>query len=78
MIDAVVAGHLCLDVIPDLSGSAQEWFRDLLQPGRLVIVGPVDYCTGGPVSNTGLALTKLGVETRLMSKIGDDLFGCAL
>jgi len=27
------------------------------------------------VSNTGLALTKLGIETRLMGKVGDDVLG---
>ena len=78
MIDAVVAGHLCLDLIPDLSASAQGQFEALFQPGQLVDIGPVDYCTGGPVSNTGLALTKLGIETRLMGKVGDDLFGRAI
>ncbi len=78
MIDAVVAGHLCLDLIPDLSGSAKGQFEALFQPGQLVDIGPVDYCTGGPVSNTGLALTKLGIETRLMGKVGDDLFGRAI
>jgi sugar/nucleoside kinase (ribokinase family) len=78
MIDAVVAGHLCLDLFPDLSGSVQGRFEALFQPGQLVDIGPVDYCTGGPVSNTGLALTKLGVETRLMGKVGDDLFGRAI
>ena len=78
MIDAVVAGHLCLDLIPDLSGGEKGQFEALFQPGQLVDIGPVDYCTGGPVSNTGLALTKLGVETRLMGKVGDDLFGRAI
>jgi sugar/nucleoside kinase (ribokinase family) len=78
MIDAVVAGHLCLDVIPDLSGSAKGQFEALFQPGQLVDIGPVDHCTGGPVSNTGLALTRLGIHTRLMGKVGDDLFGRAI
>jgi sugar/nucleoside kinase (ribokinase family) len=78
MIDAVVAGHLCLDLIPDLSRSAKDQFEAVFQPGQLVDIGPVDYCTGGPVSNTGLALTKLGIETRLMGKVGDDLFGRAI
>ena len=78
MIDAVVAGHLCLDVIPDLSGSAKGQFEAAFQPGQLVDIGPVDHCTGGPVSNTGLALTKLGIHTRLMGKVGDDLFGRAI
>jgi len=78
MIDAIVAGHVCLDVIPDLSSSEQDRIEAILQPGRLVVVGPVNYCTGGPVSNTGLALTKLGIRTQLMGKVGDDLFGHAI
>jgi sugar/nucleoside kinase (ribokinase family) len=78
MIDAVVAGHLCLDLIPDLSRGVKGQFEALFQPGQLVDIGPVDYCTGGPVSNTGLALTKLGIDTRLMGKVGDDLFGRAV
>ena len=31
--------------------------------------------TGGPVSNTGIGLIKLGIATELVCKIGDDLFG---
>jgi sugar/nucleoside kinase (ribokinase family) len=77
-IDVVAAGHICLDIIPDLSGSAQEDFYRLLQPGRLLEVGPASFSTGGSVSNTGLTLHKLGVSTRLMGKIGDDLFGGAI
>jgi len=33
--------------------------------------------TGGAVSNTGLALHRLGVPVRLMGKVGDDTFGRA-
>lgn len=75
---AVVAGHLCLDVIPDLSGATHNRFENMFLPGRLVQVGPVTFSTGGPVSNTGLALHKLGISTRLMGKVGDDLFGQAI
>jgi len=78
MIDAIVAGHICLDLIPDLGDSAQSQFEEILKPGRLVAVGPATHCTGGPVSNVGLALTKLGIRTRLMGKVGDDLFGHAI
>lgn len=78
MYDAIVAGHLCLDIIPDLGGIEQDQIGAILQPGRLVVIGPVSYCTGGPVSNTGLALTKLGIHTRLMGKVSDDLFGHAV
>jgi len=76
--DAVVAGHICLDVIPDLSHSPREKFEQLFLPGRLLEVGPITFSTGGPVANTGLALHKLGVNTQLMGKVGDDLFGGAV
>ncbi len=73
--DAVVAGHLCLDMIPDLTHISEERFAQAFGPGRLTEVGPAIFGTGGPVSNTGLALTKLGIETRLMGKVGDDALG---
>ncbi len=76
--DAVVAGHICLDVHPDLSGSAREPFEKIFVPGRLIEAGPVTYSTGGAVSNTGLALDRLGIATKLVGKVGDDLFGHTL
>jgi sugar/nucleoside kinase (ribokinase family) len=76
--DAVVAGHLCLDIIPQLSGLPAGEFMKLFAPGRLVEVGPSALMTGGPVSNTGLALHRLGIATRLMGKVGADLFGQAV
>ena len=78
MIDAVVAGHICLDVIPDLSATSQDGFEQRFRPGHLVEVGPAAIATGGAVSNTGLALHKLGIPTRLMGKVGDDLLGQAV
>jgi sugar/nucleoside kinase (ribokinase family) len=74
MVGAIVAGHICLDLIPDLSGT-QDGFEQRFRPGRLVEVGPAAISTGGAVSNTGLALHKLGIQTRLMGKVGDDLLG---
>ncbi len=65
----IVAGHLCLDIIPAIGTGAS------LQPGRLVEVGPANIVTGGAVSNVGLALKKLGAPVRLVGKIGDDEFG---
>ena len=75
---AVVAGHLCLDIIPDMSGLTGATIGEILSPGHLTHVGPVALSTGGAVSNTGLALNILGIPTRLMGKIGDDLFGRAV
>jgi sugar/nucleoside kinase (ribokinase family) len=73
--EAVVAGHICLDVIPDLTGSTQDVFETMFLPGRLLEIGPATFSTGGPVSNTGLALHTLGISTKLMGKVGDDVFG---
>jgi sugar/nucleoside kinase (ribokinase family) len=73
-IQVVVAGHLCLDIIPDLSQvpvQAVQFFA----PGTLVEVGPATLSTGGSVSNTGLALVRLGIPAALMGKVGDDPFG---
>jgi sugar/nucleoside kinase (ribokinase family) len=50
----------------------------MLLPGHLTEVGPVALSTGGTVSNTGLALHILDIETKLVGKIGDDLFGDAV
>lgn len=72
----IVAGHICLDVIPTLLGAGD--FESTFRPGRLLEAGPAVISTGGAVSNTGLALRKLGVNTQLMGKIGSDLFGQAI
>jgi sugar/nucleoside kinase (ribokinase family) len=69
----VLAGHLCLDVIPTFQDG-----DELPTPGQLTQVGAAILATGGPVSNTGLALHILGVDTRLMGKVGDDAFGRAV
>ncbi len=68
--DAIVAGHICLDIIPPISSEGFSF-----SPGRLLEVGPPILSTGGPVSNTGLALHRLGIRTRLMGKVGADSFG---
>jgi len=73
---AVVAGHLCLDMIPTLEvGGEKKTFATMFRPSSLTVIGPVILSTGGPVSNTGLALHKLGISTQLMGKVGDDPFG---
>lgn len=72
----IVAGHICLDVIPTLLGTGD--FESTFRPGRLLEAGPAVMSTGGAVSNTGLAMHKLGINTQLMGKIGPDLFGQAI
>lgn len=75
-LDIIVAGHICLDIIPEL-GATCDGTSPVPPPGRLAIVGPAATSTGGCVSNTGLALHKLGIATTLMGKVGDDLLGQA-
>jgi sugar/nucleoside kinase (ribokinase family) len=70
--DAVVAGHIALDIYPQLSGPVAY------EPGRLNVVGPALISAGGSVFNTGVALHRLGVPVRLVAKVGADLFGKAV
>ena len=72
---AIVAGHICLDIIPDVSAIDPGTFNANFRPGHLLEAGAAMLSTGGPVSNTGLALHKLGVPVRLIAKVGDDSFG---
>jgi len=74
---AVVAGHICLDIIPAVEKTAGG-FGDFLVPGRMCGIGPAVISTGGAVSNTGLALHRLGISTRMIGKVGEDLFGRAI
>jgi sugar/nucleoside kinase (ribokinase family) len=70
--DVVVAGHVCLDVTPQLGGPAP------IEPGRLLAVGEAAFTVGGAVGNTGVALHRLGVPVRLVARIGGDLLGTAV
>ncbi len=75
MIEAIVAGHLCLDIIPQFVADLGDDPAAYLIPGRLTEVGPATLCTGGAVSNAGVNLHRLGIRTQLMGKIGDDALG---
>lgn len=72
MHSIAVAGHLCLDIAPRLSRTAD------LEPGRLVEVGPLSVTLGGSVANTGGALAGLGARVTPFASIGDDDLGMLL
>ena len=74
-LQVVVAGHICFDIIPAFKKSEATEMKDLFIPGKLINMGSVKVSTGGPVSNTGIALSLLGIRTKLMGKIGNDYFG---
>lgn len=71
---AVIAGHICVDVIPTFDSPIADP-KQLLRPGNLVQIGPLLISTGGAVPNTGLALLKLGMNTALAGKAGNDSLG---
>ncbi|MCK4602884.1 MAG: carbohydrate kinase family protein, partial [Phycisphaerae bacterium] len=58
-VQVVVAGHICLDIIPTFSELKGDLAAAFV-PGNLINVGPAVTATGGAVSNTGLALHRLG------------------
>lgn len=62
----VVAGHVCLDLVPGLGGSPS------LRPGDLWPSGPLTLSAGGCVANTGGALAALGVPVVVSADVGDD------
>ena len=71
-VDILVGGHLCLDLIPGMSRVSA---KDMTTPGRLYAIDPIAVSTGGAVSNTGLALHRLGVNVQLLATVGEDLIG---
>jgi sugar/nucleoside kinase (ribokinase family) len=72
--EITVAGHICLDMIPEFPEMAGGFAEEMI-PGKVIGIGPAALVTGGAVSNTGIALHRLGLSVRLMGKVGDDLFG---
>jgi sugar/nucleoside kinase (ribokinase family) len=68
----IVAGHVCVDLIPTLPGS------ESLEPGSLAEIGPLEIRPGGCVANTGRVLAELGRDVSLMADIGDDSLGALL
>ena len=71
----VVAGHICLDIIPQLPADPG---RRALRPGSLDLIGPVTLAVGGCAGNTGIALHRLGLRPTLVARVGDDRLGSVL
>ncbi len=75
-IEIVAAGHTCLDLIPafTIDGTVDK-MTDVLVPGKMINMGKCVVVGGGPVTNAGVSIRRLGVKTELIGKIGDDDFG---
>jgi sugar/nucleoside kinase (ribokinase family) len=72
-MDAVVAGHVCVDLTPGLGAHrAVEAVEELLRPGSLIDARGLVVSPGGAVANTGLSLARMGVSVGLMARVGSD------
>ena len=75
VFDVMIAGHLCIDVIPRFPETGAKTIGEIMRPGKLVNVEEAKISTGGPVSNTGLNMKKLGADVCFCARTGDDEFG---
>jgi len=73
--DIMIAGHLCLDIIPRFHDTGVTKIEEIMQPGKLVNVDEAMVSTGGPVSNTGINMKTLGSNVCFCACVGDDRFG---
>ncbi len=73
--DIMIAGHLCLDVIPRFPNTGATKIEQIMTPGKLVNMDEAMVSTGGPVSNTGINMKTLGSNVCFCACVGDDTFG---
>jgi sugar/nucleoside kinase (ribokinase family) len=73
--DIMVAGHLCIDIIPRFPNMGSKLISEILRPGKLVNVAEATISTGGPVSNTGINMKTLGNKVCFCACVGDDVLG---
>jgi len=76
--EVIVAGHICIDLIPKFAIGKVDDLAGFLLPGKLITVDEMVISSGGAVSNTGLNLKRLGIDVRLMGKVGNDFLGRGL
>lgn len=74
-IKVMVAGHICLDIAPGFNPELKGSFDRIFAPGKLINVEDAVIGAGGAVSNTGLAMARLGIDVELNGKVGNDEFG---
>ena len=63
-LDAVVAGHVCLDITPAFGNVRGKTVAEVLRPGALLRMEGVRISPGGAVGNTGPALHRLGLRVQ--------------
>ena len=73
--DVMVAGHLCLDMFPDIPSTGTPRLGDFLRPGSIIDVGAITMSAGGCVANIGITLKRLGNRICCCANVGDDNLG---
>lgn len=73
-MNALVCGHVCIDITPTITEHDPVPIEQFFHPGSLILVDGIEITPGGAVTNTGLALSRLGVGTTLIGRSGDDSF----
>lgn len=68
----VVAGHVCVDLVPKLPALPAS------RPGELAEIGPLRVSPGGCVANTAGDLAALGATVHAVGDAGDDELGAML
>jgi sugar/nucleoside kinase (ribokinase family) len=68
MFDVCCVGHMCVDILAKPVDQMPE-------KGKLQLIDEVHQKTGGCGMNTALDLSKLGISTAIIGKVGKDGFG---
>lgn len=74
MFDVISAGHLCLDISPKIPEQPGET-GSIFIAGKLTNVNELVFAVGGASANVGIGLKKLGINSRIVGKIGNDEIG---
>ncbi len=74
-----VLGALSVDICPTFTGTFNTGhahdFSHVIKPGAITHIEGNEIHPGGPVANTGIALSFFGIEPVMCAKIGDDEMG---
>lgn len=76
--EVIIAGHICLDILPVFSSQYKLNSLKIFSPGALTNMDGVIIAPAGAVPNVGISLARLGQKCRLIGKVGNDFFGKAI
>jgi hypothetical protein len=71
-LGTVVAGHICLDIIPDMQALPPSGFKETFLPGHLLKVGAAALCTVGPVSQRAFPPEAVERGVQAIRKVVED------